>query len=348
MISNAAFFRRFVGKLPWPAMGSHAFILSVLLFAFPLPVKGQALAPVRFTPFSQLAVYPKIEVLGRVFAQEETRLSAEIAGRITGPLPLEGHVIKKGETAIQLDPTHFELEHARAQAQTALLDERVTLAQIQWRQAQALAAKGFMSQEALEIRQTALAVHVREREAMEKGRQAAQLALSKTRITAPFDAIVMARHASSGDMAAPGTPLLTLASYLTLELRARVPQAYAELLDGALVEWQPDEGPSAEVRLVRLSPAIDTDTQTRLAVFTVPDATPLGRSGRLHWRHPVPHLPASYIQVRGGENGVYIQKEGQPAFVPLAHAQPGRPLPLRWPLDTLIADEGRLTLEANP
>lgn len=302
-------------------------------------------APLAFVPFSQRAVHPEIRVLGRILPQEETRLGAEVSARILTSLPTEGSVVKKGALLVTLDSTPFALELAKAQAQKALLDERVALARLQWGQAQRLAEQGFSSQEALEIRHSNMQVLLRERDAVQKNVEAAELALSKTRITAPFEAVVMARHASQGDLAHPGTPLLTLVSHTALELQARLPEAYADLLDETTaVQWHPDNGPPQGVRLLRLSPAIDTITQTRLAVFSVPPGSAPGRAGRLQWPHPTPHLPAAYLQAREGVYGVFVQKEGQTVFIPLPEAQPGRPLPLDWPLETLIADEGRLRL----
>jgi hypothetical protein len=68
----------------------------------------------------------------------------------------------------------------------------------------------------------------------------------------------------------------------------------------------------------------------------------------LRWLSARPYLPAAYLQVREGELGTWVVRDGQAVFVALPRAQGGRPVALEWPLETQIVDEGRFGLGAAP
>lgn len=295
-------------------------------------------------PFEALAVYPEHRVAAQVRALDEARVSAQVAGRILA-LPVRvGEVVSKGSLLARLDDTDYRIALTQAQAQLGLFEARLALSQAQLEQAQGLAARGFASADALRIRETELAVVRSELAVARETLKVAQVNLGRTELRAPFDGVVRARHASLGDQAQPGQPVITLASSADSEIHASVPASrVAGLLKSAHIHFWV-EGEAHAVQIVRVMPLVEAAGQVQLVVLGSAAALPPGRAGELRWTDPVPHLPASYVLEYAGQRGVWIELAGAPVFQALPHAQPGRPVALDWPLEQPVVDQGRLTL----
>ena len=183
-----------------------------------------------------------------------------------------------------------------------------------------------------------------ERDAARAAQAAAELALARTVIRAPFYGVVRERLAAVGDLAAPGTPLLVLAASADAEVHARVPQAQINALQaaGAWTLVVGDVEHALQIR--RVSAVVDAAGQARDVVLQGEGVLTPGLAGELRWRSTVAHLPPTYLQQRDGKLGAWVVREGAPVFVALPHAQAGRAVAVDWPLHTAVVDEGRFTL----
>lgn len=292
----------------------------------------------------EIAVYPEFRAPASVVAGEEARIAAEVGARIVAMPARTGAAVARGAELVRLDDAAFRIELDRARAQVALIDSRIGLARAQLDQARALAARGFISADGLRIRATELGVLERERDAAGAAQAAAELALARTVIRAPFAGVVRERLAAVGDLAAPGTPLLSLAASADAEVHARVP---AVQVDGLLAAAPPTlaaGGAEHALRIVRVSPVLDAAGQARDVILAAAPALPPGLAGELRWRSVVPHLPAAYVQQREGRLGAWRVRDGEPEFVALPEAQAGRPVAVDWPVETGVVDAGRFAL----
>lgn len=299
-------------------------------------------------PLAEVAVHPEFRAPAEVLAGDEARIAAEVAGRIDALPARSGERVGKGAELARLDPASYRLEVERARAQVELLANRVKLAEAQLAQAEALAARGFISSDGLRIRRTELAVLQSEASAARQGLAAAQLQLSRTVIRAPYAGVVRERLASVGDLAAPGTPLLVFAADDGVEVRARVPVGQIEALRAAGA-WRLVAGEhEAALELLRISPLVSPAGQVREAVFAARAALPPGLAGELRWVSPRPHLPPAWVQQRNGGAGVWLVRDGRPVFEALPQAEAGRPVAVDLPPDTVLVDEGRFSLDLPP
>src|SRR5690606_36026915 len=174
-----------------------ALILLPLLL-LPWPLRAAEWSP---RPLAQIAVYPEFRAP-----------AAELSARIVAMPARVGASIRRGTELVRLDDASFRIELERVRAQIALIDSRIRLARAQLTQSRALAARGFISADGLRIRETEVGVLQSERDAVRAAQAAAELALARTVIRAPYDGVVRERLAAVGDLAAPGTPLLVLAA----------------------------------------------------------------------------------------------------------------------------------------
>jgi len=102
---------------------------------------------------------------------------------------------------------------------------------------------------------------------------------------------------------------------------------------------------SYEMKLLRISPALDRDTRSREARLAFVDAPPpVGSEGRLRWRETQAHVPAELLVRRDERLGVFVAPAGIARFHVLEHAQEGRPAAIDLPGDTPVVVQGRHAL----
>lgn len=295
----------------------------------------------------EVALHPKRSAPAAVVGKNEARLSAEVAATILA-LPVDvGQTVKKGEVVARLDPRDAELALERAAAALAQAQARHAQARAQFERAKTLREKNFYSAEALTLRETELAAAAADLRAANAQRETARRALGKHTLRAPFDAVVRARSGQLGELASPGTPLLTLVSARELELVAQLQPRDADSLQRA-VSPAPTFATSSgeyELKLLRVSPALSRESRSveaRLLFVATPP--PAGTEGRLVWRDAQPHLPADLLVRRDGRYGVFVAAAGKAHFHALPQAQEGRPAALDLPAGTTIVTQGRHAL----
>ncbi|MDP2227768.1 MAG: efflux RND transporter periplasmic adaptor subunit [Moraxellaceae bacterium] len=297
-------------------------------------------------PLSAIADYPASSVTATVVADNESRLAAEVSARIEALPVRTGERVAKGAVLARLDARSAEVELARARAQVDILQNRLALAELQLEQANALKERQYVSAELLKQRQTEAAVMRAEVGAAQQAVKQAELTRERTVIKAPFAGTVKERLASVGELAAPGTVLLVLTEQGRNEVRALVPEMQMASLRGAKTLGLRMADRQVPLTIARISGVIERRDQTREVVLTAKEPLPNGYTSELVWVSPLPFLPASYVQQRGREFGAWLLVDGKPVFRVLPGAQAGRPVAVNWPLDTLLVEQGRFSL--NP
>lgn len=323
--------------------------LALLLAAAAVPARAWAQAaplPVTTRPLAELAVFPEREASAAAVSLNESRISAEITARVLD-LPAEvGQVVAKGGVVARLDPTDYELALRKRQADLQSAEARLALAESQLRRARDLQDKSFISAEALNQRETDLQVARSDVALARAGLELAGRDLAKTTLRAPYRAIVLARTGQVGELAAPGTPLITLLDAERIEVTAEVQVRDRASLESAREIAFVTESGRYPLRLARISPAVKRDARTAEArlEFVGARAAP-GASGRVVWRDDRAHLPAELLVRRGGRLGVFVANNGTARFVPLPDAQEGRAAAVDLPSDARVIVEGRHNAE---
>lgn len=303
-------------------------------------------AAVTTVALHDLVLYPELSAQAQVTSRNISKISAEISARVDS-LPVEpGQRIAKGKIVARLDCRDARIALQQAQAQLATADARLQLSTQQLKRNEELAAKNFISGDALDQRRTEVNVIRAERQLSQSQVQAAQRNVAKCVMVSPFDAVVESKLANVGELASPGTPLVTLWDMSGLEVVAEVQQKDVDSLaraDALTLETPEARYPLA---LKRISPAQDTSARTREARLTfIKDKPQPGASGRIQWRAKESYLPADYVVQRNGQLGVFTAENNIVRFVPLPNAQEGRPVLVTLPPDTRIITEGRFALK---
>jgi RND family efflux transporter MFP subunit len=314
------------------------------------PTEAPPVAPgpamVAAVPFAELGFHPEREAPATVLGKNETRLAAEVSARIVAIAVDSGDAVKAGQVLVRLDAKDAELALARAEAGLAQSAARRAQAEAQTARARSLRDKNFISAEALTLRETELAAAQADVQSARANRDSARRGVEKCTVTAPFKGIVRVRTAQLGELAAPGTPLLTLADTSDLQVVAQVQARDAEGLTAAAKVEFAAAGQTHALTPLRISGAISRETRAVEARyrFTGPAPAP-GTEGRLVWRDPRPHIPADYILRRNGRYGVFVLDGSKASFRELPQAQEGRPASADFSPDLSIVTRGRHALQ---
>lgn len=311
-----------------------------------LPALAAPPAGVSLRPLSALAVHPAREAPAQVVSLNQAKLSAELAARIVR-IPVEpGQRIAQGTTVVELDCGDARIASERTQAALMSAEARLKLARQQLQRNTELAARNFISSDALDARKTEVDVVAADVKVSQAAHNSARRDVAKCTVRAPFPAIVEARLAQVGEWASPGTPLVQLWDTSRLQLAAQVQAADADTLDTATPRFV-SQGREIAVKRLRISPAVNPSARTREARYTFTGTPPApGSHGVLRWQDPRAWLPADYLVRRGAALGVFVAVDGTARFVALPGAQEGRPaLASGLARDAQVVADGHFALQ---
>lgn len=258
----------------------------------------QRIPRVTVLPITATAVHAQIELFGTVRAQAQISLSSETTGRVIwrNPAFVTGGQVKKGDELIRIDATRYRSQLAEAKQQLA--EARLALQQEQRQNNQARKdwQRAGISEkpDQLLLRKPQLAAAQARFEAAEATLAVAQQNLARTRIKAPFNAVVVARLVSEGSYLTSGSAIATLQSSDQAEVELALTTQQWQLLPPNPAEGtvtlhsrsQPDAHWQAYVS--RLASQLNPDTRLRMLTVTVNQ--PLQKNP--------PLLPGSFVQAR--------------------------------------------------
>lgn len=207
---------------------------------------------------------------GTVEAPRSVRVYNQETGRILYLPYYEGDRVTKGTTVVQLDDDLIQAEYDKASA--TLNQARIDLKRIQ-----KLIPNNLASDEELERAQTAV-------ELARAEQQLLKIRLSRTVITAPFDAVISERHIEPGDVVPLHSHILTLIDPSHLIVKVSVS-------DNILSSIKKDTPVNIAIaaladitikgRVHRIYPTIDPDTRQGMIEIKLIDADPRIKPGQL-------------------------------------------------------------------
>jgi RND family efflux transporter MFP subunit len=240
---------------------------------------------------------------GEIRARHEAQLGFRIGGKIIERLVDAGAVVRAGQPLARLDAADTALQAGAAEA-------LYQLAEADAKRYRELRARGFVSQAALDTKETALKAAV------------AQAGLARnqaayTTLRADRNGVVAATLAEAGQVVAAGQPVVRVAYEGEREVAISVPESQlAGLKLGAPAEvtlWANDGETRYTGRLRELAPAADPVSRTYSARMTLDDAGAqpmLGMTARVHFTGDNGSggfvVPLTSIFQQGDQSAVWI------------------------------------------
>ncbi len=302
-----------------------------LLGAMPALAQNQPAAPeVPVALVAPRAVGQGLVLEGSLQAVRQSTLSAQASGRIAQLQVKAGDRVRAGQVLALIDDRVTQAGVSQAQAQVAQSDAQLANAQANYGRTKDLFAKGFVSQSALDVAESQFKAAQAGTRAAVAGQTQSQLAQGFTRLTAPYDGWVLSTQAEAGDLAMPGTPVLTVYAPQPMRAVVHVPASRQPLVAKATaIEVRLPDGrwvaPVARTALPAADPVSQTvEWRLDLAADTSAGLVPgqqvqvrfvAGQAQRLT-------VPAQAVFRRGEMTAVYVARTA-PAAQGAAAPAPG-------------------------
>lgn len=190
----------------------------------PAVTPREVIPSVHYIEVSAQQTTPEITTYGNVQSYFEAQLSAQVSGEIKHISPAfnAGKFVQAGDLLLEIDSADYQAVIAQQQAnlasmQQVLAEEKIRsdLAAQDWTES----GRSLESASDLTLRKPQLAAAEASVASAQASLQKAQLDLERTKICAPFDAIVQNRYASPGNIVNSGTTLGTLIATEKAEVR---------------------------------------------------------------------------------------------------------------------------------
>ena len=264
----------------------------------------------------------RVSAQGTVIPARQIVVQPEVTGRVVRQSSelVPGGRFKKGQTIVRIDARDYSLaakqQNAnvdRARLELELERSRQQIAKREW-QIIGEDANATPEGRSIALRKPHVRVAEANVAAAKSARSTARLRLGRTRIVAPFNAMVTAEAVDVGQLVSPQTPLATLAGTDEFWVQISIPMDKVATLDvpgvgataegSAAVIWQEVSGRRVERagRVIRLLG--DVDPVGRMARLLIEIDDPLGLSNGAGTASkeevpskPIPILLGSYVQV---------------------------------------------------
>ncbi|MGZ3406037.1 MAG: efflux RND transporter periplasmic adaptor subunit [Polyangia bacterium] len=222
-----------------------------------------------------------IEVLetGKVQPREKVEIKSKVAGQVQKVFVDAGDRVKKGQLLLQLDPTDYERDVAKCEADVAAAKNALEFSQLSLdRRQKGLAERGVAQMDvdtaASDVRAKKVAVQT-----ATVAYNAASDRLRYTRVLAPMDGTVTERGIQSGEVVTPGVQasfdgksLMTISDLSTLLVKADLNQidvAKVKLGQKVTVTLDALPGKTYEAAITKIAPASITPKDKQVDVFPV-------------------------------------------------------------------------------
>jgi RND family efflux transporter MFP subunit len=176
-----------------------------------LPV--QAVPPIHLLRAEgRVATYPGSDVI----------VGTDLGGTLTQVLVQEGDRVRRGQLLALLDARQdgAALREAQSKIRELQADEHYQTTELQ--RHETLQSSGIISRQALDQTRTQLDLARARREAAQATAERLKIMVSKLRIEAPMDGVVIARFAHGGETVTPGTRLVQIAKTDQVRLEAEI------------------------------------------------------------------------------------------------------------------------------
>ena len=293
-----------------PNLGCLAFVLPAMALLAACgkdALPPEPLRPVLTRVLGDTAGAEAVSYSGEVRSRYETQLAFRIPGKISARLVDAGAVVKAGDVLARLDPADTALTAASANAQLMLADAEA-------KRYRELRTKNFVSQAALDTKETAL-----------KAAQAqANLAHNQSAYTvlkADQAGVVGVVAGEVGQVVSAGQVVFRVARGDVLEVAIAIPEIrmpeVRALSDAEVTLWTDDKARYKGV-MRELSPVADPVTRTFAARISIlnPDARVLlGMTANVHFRRAGSDIrltvPLTAIFQKDGKAAIWVVNTDQ-------------------------------------
>jgi multidrug efflux system membrane fusion protein len=263
---------------------------------------------------------------GTIRGKYESSLAFQVSGRITQRNVNLGDQVRAGDILMVIDPKDVQQEVDNAQAAVNSAVSNAKLARDNARRYHALYNQGAVSESVWDSYRT-------QHEAAEAALAQAQAQLATamnqlgyTQLTADHDGVVSSVTGEVGQVAAAGSPMVTVVQDGNREIEIYVPEGrlntIAPDMPCTITFWALNDV-TAEGTIRYISPMADAATKTykvRIALPAMPEGAKLGMTAKVSLgtaNHAAIVIPRSALYETSGTTEVWVVKDGKVSLVPV-------------------------------
>ncbi|WP_456372086.1 efflux RND transporter periplasmic adaptor subunit [Thiolapillus sp.] len=290
-------------------------ILGLLAFAGGVDAaeKPQELTTVAV---QQISVPRVFRLDGVVEAVNQSTISAQTNGQVEAIYYDVDDVVEAGALLVKLKDTEQKAALRRAEADLRAASAVMADARSNYKRIKDLFAKKLVARSDLDKAQASLDTARAKLDAARAALAQAREQLSYTRVTAPYKGIVTERHVQVGEVAHPGTQLMSGISLEQLRVAVDVPQSLIiAIRDKGKARVQLPQGRWIDVAELTVFPFADPASNTFKVRLMLPKNVENLFPGMLVKTAfetgvaPALVIPASAVAYRSEVTGVYVQDE---------------------------------------
>jgi len=254
---------------------------------------------------------------GTVQADHRITLSTKLMGRITYQPFEEGSYVKKGQVLVRIKSDNLLAQKDQVEANLAQAKANLANVKTNYDRIGALLKEKSATQKEYDDIKTQYQVVQANIKALESKKREINDMLDYAVIKSPMDGYVVRKMAEQGDMAAPGSPLLTVEDIHGLKVRATVPESQIDLFntgDPVNIQIEAINGKTFTGKVASINPSGDMmSRQFDVKINLTGDAQSLksvksGMFARVvleKGHQSVISVPATALVSRGQLTGIY-------------------------------------------
>ena len=313
-----------------------------LCFAITTSASGTTPVNVKTVSYKDAAYYPEHNTAAEVIAKHDSKVSAEASATVVSVNHDTGDKVNQGDTVISLDCRTYRLQLQQAKAAYDAVSAQYENSKKLFASAQKLQKQNNISQELYNQRNADASRLKAELLNTKAGIEAAEIAVDKCSINAPYDGYISERFISKGELAQPGTAVFQMVTSEQGHVEAHINSSeYESFIHGSNYQFV-FNGISYELAVDSILPVLDKNYRTHTARLSfVEEAAPTGSHGELKWRDKQLALPSSLVVVRNQQAGILIANSSYARFIPVDSYTEGHPAFIELEPDTPVISTGR-------
>jgi len=203
---------------------SLAVFLLTLVFTHSLAAKDKPPKPVTLTEVKKSEIRQEISLLGSSIAWRRAEISPRIDGLVTSVLTDTGQAVRQGEPLLQLDNRLAEIDLQFEQAQLAAAKARRLDAQRKLNDLKRLKGNRHVPASSIDTAEADLQVASADVASASAGVARAEELLARHSLPAPFNGVITAKYAETGQWIKRDQPAVEMIELDTLRVRVPLPQ----------------------------------------------------------------------------------------------------------------------------
>lgn len=270
--------RHVVSLLPFACL---AILSTALVSTLPAAAQGPPPALVEMAPVERHTFQEQLTLVGRTEARAESRIVAEVSGRVASVDAGEGRPIRRGQPLVTIDCRRLALAIEAKTAEAAQAAAAADLAKKELERAQELVETSVFPQRNLDSAESEATRASERHRQLEAERAQLEHDLENCSIRAPFDGVTVRKLVDIGEWVDPGTAVYELLDLSRVKVTVDLPERrFGEVEKGSratvLAESAGGEV-ELEGRITGIAPRASETTHTFPVLITVDNAA--GRLG---------------------------------------------------------------------